>query len=318
MDLLGQLQSFVSTVDEGSFSGAARRLKVSQPAISQQISSLEAHTGKELLYRTSKGIKITRAGELVYSHARTMLDQSRLLHADLDALDTGIAGRLRISVGFLMGPLIVSPVLMELRQDYPQLDIISVMEDHLVDVVKQGYDLALRVGNLGGTDGFARRIGTVKTVLFASKNYLDRVGRPSSPKDLETMDFVQYREHRVKSGLVVINEGTTQKIAVNVSFTANNPQDLISAVQHGMGFSRGPLFVLEDKLASGEIETILCDFEVPDKPVYIVYPSRSALSRQSRLFIEKLMQKLEKFSHISISQNAIEEFYSDHQDMMPT
>jgi len=166
MDRMGLMETFVSALAEGSLSGAGQQRGISQSAASQQIRQLETHIGQQLLHRSPQGVSATRAGVLVQEHTQKLLERYELMLAELGALDSDVAGTIRINTGNFLGRVVFGPVLIELGNAHPDLDIVLRMEDRLVDVVREGYDLAIRAGRLGETSGFGRKIASLETVFL--------------------------------------------------------------------------------------------------------------------------------------------------------
>lgn len=292
MDNLGFLNSFLTVLDEGSLSAGARRLGVSQPAVSQQIASLEQRLGKQLLHRSVKGSKPTRAGELLYCYAKKIQESHRQLLTELEALDDTATGKLRVSTSLVFAETLLGPLVQSFRRDHPDLDITLRADDRYVDVVSEGFDLAIRTGGPGNTDGMARKIGVLETALVASPAYLDQRGRPATPADLDRLEFIQYREDRVNGWLPVFQNHTETQAPVRVGFTVDTPQLLQNALNNNLGFVRGPLFMLSDGLKTGRLQRVLPDYTPEPKPIYAVYPHRHALNRRALLLIAAVRQAL--------------------------
>ncbi|QAX29908.1 LysR family transcriptional regulator [Leisingera sp. NJS204] len=293
MDRFTLLETFTIALDEGSLNRAAQRRGISQSAVSQQIKQLETLTGQQLLHRTAKGIHATRAGDLVYSHAQALLSGYNRMTAELDALEGSVSGTFRISVNSFLGRSVIGPMLLELNQQHPDLNIVMRLEDRLVDVVREGYDLAIRTGRLGDTDGFGRKISTLETVLFATPEYLDRETRPQKPEDLQRLKFIQHHEDQTRGFFPLRRGGQEFPAPVRVGFTADDPDLIMRAVSSGTGYTRAPRFMIEAQLASGEYELVLPDYEAPLKEVFAVYPSRRTPDRRRDLTIENTVARLE-------------------------
>ncbi|OBY26998.1 LysR family transcriptional regulator [Leisingera sp. JC1] len=293
MDKLTLLETFTIALDEGSLNRAARRRGITQSAVSQQIKQLEAQIGQQLLHRTAKGIHATRAGDLVYSHAQSLLSGYNRMTAEVDALEGSVSGTFRISVNSFLGRSVIGPMLLDLNREHPDLNIVMRLEDRLVDVVREGYDLAIRTGQLGDTDGFGRKISTLETVLFATPGYLDRETRPQTPEELKRLKFIQHHEDQTRGFFPLRRGGQEYPAPVQVGFTADDPDLIMRAVSSGSGYTRAPRFMVEEQLASGEYEQVLPGYEAPLKDVFAVYPSRRTPDRRRDLTIEHTVARLE-------------------------
>ncbi len=304
MDLLNSLECFVCALDEGSLSAAARRLGKTQPGVSQLIATLEKETGNTLVHRNARGITPTRAGDVVYRHAKIMLDQNRSMAADLEALGSDLEGPMRVSVSFALGNSVVSPVVLSLRQSHPDLRITVRNEDRLVDVVREGYDLAIRVGSLGDGSGHARRVGTLGVALVAAPGYLEAKGRPDDHQALASLDLIQYRDELDQATLPLTRHGETVVAKVRPGFVADNPDFMMSAIEGGIGFARLPRFFIEDQLQSGTLERVLPAYEVPGKPVYFIRPTNGPLPRRFQLFADRVLAKLSELPGVTLARTA--------------
>ncbi|TLP64434.1 LysR family transcriptional regulator [Parasedimentitalea maritima] len=293
MDRLGLLETFACAVDEGSLNRTAKRLGITQSAVSQQIKQLETLFGEQLLHRTSKGVQTTRAGELVVGHARSIQSGFEILQTELTDMKETVSGTFRLSVSNILGRAIVGPMLIDLGTPYPDLNIVMKLEDRLVDVVREGYDLAIRSGRLGDTDGFGRKIAALKTVLFANPAYLDKVGRPETIEDLMRLKMVQHNEDQTQGFIPIIKDGKEIQAPVRGGFTADDPDLILQAVNNCTGFARAPRFMIAVELANGTYEQVLPAYSNPDKPVFAVYPTRHAAGRGHDIILQGVVDRLE-------------------------
>ncbi|AAV95439.1 LysR family transcriptional regulator [Ruegeria pomeroyi] len=305
MDRLTLLETFAIALDEGSLNRAARRRGITQSAVSQQIKQLETSIGQQLLHRTARGIHATRAGDLVYVHAQTLLSGYNRMTAELDQLENSVSGTFRISVSSFLGRSVIGPMLIEMNAAHPDLNIVMRLEDRLVDVVREGYDLAIRTGRLGDTDGFGRKISALDTVLVATPAYLDRVGRPAQPEDMKRLDFIQHHEDQTKGFFPLRRDGREYPAPVRVGFTADDPDLIMRAVASGSGYTRVPRFMVADEIASGALEVVLPAYRPPNKDVFAVYPSRHTPDRRRDLTIENVVARFEALRDPQAGPDAI-------------
>ncbi len=292
MDRLSLLESYTIALDEGSLNRAARRRGISQPAMSLQIKQLEEVLGQKLLLRTSSGVKPTRHGELVYAQAQGLLAGFDRMCAELSALDNTVSGTFRVSTSTFFGRIVLGPVLLDINQAFPDLDIVMKLEDRLVDVIRENIDLAIRSGTLGETDGAARKIAEMENILFATPEYLDAAGRPQTPDDLKRLKFIQHHEDQTGGYFPLHRQGVEYQAPVRVGFTADDPDLIIRAVSNHTGYARAPRLFLSDALDSGLFEEILPDYQTPPKPIFAVYPSRHSFDRRHNEIIKRLQDKL--------------------------
>lgn len=292
MDRLTLLETFAIALDEGSINRAAQRRGLTQSAASQQIKSLETLLGHALMLRTPRGVRATRAGELVYAHAQNLLGGYDRLTAELDAQSDQISGRFKVSTSRFMAQAVLGPMLMDLDTPYPDLNIVMRIEDRLVDVVRENYDLAIRTGSLGDTDGVGRKIAELETVLFATPAYLDRVGRPSCPQDMQRLKYIQHHEDHTMGYFPLTCDGAVHQAPIRVGFTADDTDLIMRAVSKGSGYTRAPRLLVEEALSAGEFEQILPGYTAPNKDIFVVYPSRHALDRRHEVVIDGFLDHL--------------------------
>lgn len=304
MDRLALLDSFLTALEEGSLNRAAKRIGITQSAMSQQIAQLESHLGHPLLRRTPKGVRATRAGDLVASHARKLLSGYDHLQADLAGLDASVSGTFRISVSTYLGRMVVGPALIELDPQFPDLNIVMRVEDRFVDVVRENYDLAIRSGQLGDTDGVARKVAELESVLVATPNYLDQHGRPKTPADMHRLKLILRSEDLSAPHLELYRNGEMHPAPVRVGFTADDPELILQAVHNGSGYTRAPRMLVAEAIAAGTLEVILPEYPPAPKEIFAVYPSRHATGKQLDVVLACILNRLAKAQERDIHLNA--------------
>lgn len=292
MDRFGLLETFVSALNEGSLSAAGQQRGISQSAASQQIKQLETDIGQQLLHRSPQGVSATRAGALVHEHAQKLLERYELMLAELEALDTDVAGTIRINAGNFLGRIVFGPVLIELGKAHPDLNIVLRLEDRLVDVVREGFDLAIRAGSLGDTAGYARKIASLDTVFFATPDYLDACGRPEQPEDLKRLKFIQHHEDKSFGHFDVQKDGLSYQAPIRVGFTADDPGIIVNAVCRGMGYTRAARMLIQKELDEGIYEVVLPAFTAPSKDVFAISPTKTIPGSRIDLVINAFVDKL--------------------------
>ena len=303
MDRLGYLESFLEVLDQGSLSAAARARNVSQPAISQQMAALEADFGTPLLQRTTSGAKATRAGSIVAKHASDMMAMHQRMRADISALATTAGGELRISISKVMAENSVGEALQELHAAYPDLKLTVKVEDRLVDVVAEGYDLALRTGDIGTADAIVRKIGRFDTVLVAAPSYLDRFVRPAHHSEMSQHAFIQYADHRVYGFHTVSKDSEEAEIELATKLIVDTPSHLINALVDGLGYARIPRVLAHDLIEDGALEVMLPDYTIEPKDIYLVYPHRHAVSESTRVVVDAIYRGLKDYGNTQVIQH---------------
>lgn len=293
MDYIGYFESFLEVLDQGSLSAAARVRGISQPALSQQMMALEEDFGIPLLQRSARGATATRAGRIIAKHAMEIVTTHKRMRADVASLATSTKGELRISISKVMGENAVGMALQKLHTVYPELTLTVKVEDRLVDVVKEGYDLALRTGDIGSSDAVVRKIGLFETVLVAAPSYLDRNGRPTHYSEMGQHAFIQYADHRVHGFHKVTKDGQDAEIELATKLIVDTPSHLIRSLVEGLGFTRLPRNLAESYIEKGLLEVILPDYIVEPKEIYLVYPHRHAITQSMRVVIGAIYQGLD-------------------------
>ncbi|WP_020590660.1 LysR family transcriptional regulator [Kiloniella laminariae] len=288
MDQLHLFRTLIAAIDGGSLSAAAKLLGISQPAASQQITLLESKLRKELLFRTSRGVRPTEAGRLVYQSANTIIDQLNILEENLGSLDNSLSGKLRITAPLAIGQKLIAPIVFDMQAKYPGLDITLKLNDLLMDLVRDRFDLAIRVGALGKSEGVARKIGDLDLVLVASPDFVKTHGNPRAPADLTGLQMIRYREDTTKN-LELIRQGKNYSAEVATSFIFDNTDVILNALYRGIGFTKFPRVLIQNQIEQGVLEQLLPDYRLPSKPIYLLYPSRQSLSRRAEAFIDQLL-----------------------------
>lgn len=300
MENIVALRSLVAACETGSLSAAARRLGITQPAVSQQIAALERSLGLVLVVRGRNGIHPTEAGRLAARHGAEVLARLSEMQDALAALQSSPDGRLGLSCALLMSQSLLVPVLADLRRTHPGLKIEFQATDTLVDLAKAELDLAIQATTDGAGNGMVRKLAEVELCLVASRRYLERVGRPQTPEDLRPLDYIQYRDDPDENA-VVFADGATAP--VNVAFAAQMPNLILHAVQNHLGFAKAPRYFIADLLARGEAEIILPDRPLSPKLLYLIRAPGLAASRRVNLFVDRFIEELARTPNILLARD---------------
>lgn len=289
MENLSALRSLVAAIEEGSLSAAARRLRITQPAVSQQIAALEQAYGVGLVIRGRNGVRPTEAGQLAMTHAVEVLARLARMGDELAALQSSGEGRLGVACALLMAQTVLVPVLADLRKTHPALRIDLKPNDALQDLEEIGADLAIRAGSTGPSDGTMRKVAEIELCFVASPAYLNRVGRPRGPEDLARLDYIQYKDDPEETS-VRLEDG--REAAVQAAFAAQLPNLILHAVQSDLGFTKAPRFFVHHLLESGAMELVLPERPAP-KPVYLIRaPGTQGASRRAAIFTERFLAEI--------------------------
>jgi DNA-binding transcriptional LysR family regulator len=301
-DVLVLFRSFVRTVEAGSFTAVARDLNTSQPTISRQIATLEEHLGCVLFHRTTRALTLTEDGRTFYEHARRTLEAAAEAESAVGRGRGNPSGLLRLACSGVFGRLHVIPRLTRFRALYPDISIALSMTDGFADLVEEGIDMAIRVGEIADSLLIARRIGTTRRVLVATPDYLERHGTPRAPADLAHHHCIVY--DRLLSGASWIFATENGPLAVPVSgpLQVNNTEAVRTAVLEGLGIGYVPSWHFVDgEFETGRLVALLPEFASPPQPISAVYPSRRFLPLKVRVAIDFFGQDFAHDPHLRIA-----------------
>jgi len=292
MDTLEGLPVFVKAVREGSFSGAARALEITPSAVSKQIGRLEDRLSVRLFNRTTRRLSLTEEGAAFYERA------SRIL-ADLDdaaeavsSLKTVPRGRLRITLPTAFGILHLLPALPDYIARHPEVTLEIDLNDRFVNMVEEGFDLALRIGELEDSSLIGRRLAANRRVMAAAPAYLERYGTPRRATDLEDHNCLvyTYRAQRYDWHLTD-DKGRDCVVTVSGNMETNNPMMLRAAALSGLGIVLLPLWIIGPDIKAGRLVQLLPAYHWPDSAIHAVYPPGRHLSARVRSFVDFLVER---------------------------
>ncbi|WP_051244446.1 LysR family transcriptional regulator [Thalassobaculum salexigens] len=286
IDHLTAMAVFARVAESGGFSRAAESLGISKSAVSKQVSRLEDRFGTRLLNRTTRRISLTEAGERVLEHSRRAIAEFEAAEAEVGAQRDTPSGLLRVSAGVSFGQTELAPELARFLDGCPDLSIDLVLNDRRVDLVEEGYDVALRIGELEDSSMMARRLGSVRSLTAAAPSYLARRGRPQTPADLSAHDCLGYSY--LNGGGLWAFEGPPGQIRHKFKprLMSNNGTALAAAAEQGLGVVQMPAFIIGDAVRAGRLEEILVEFRKPDVGIYAIYPAGRPLAAKVRAFID--------------------------------
>jgi DNA-binding transcriptional LysR family regulator len=287
MDRLQAIETFTRVVEHGSFARAAERLDLSTSAVSRSVSDLEAHLGVRLLNRTTRRLSLTESGQVFLERALQLLADLEEAEATVSSSALAPRGTLRLTCAITFGERFLAPVVAAFGERYPEVRFDVELSDRVVDIVEEGFDLAIRIGAPGGATLIARRIGSAQAVCTASPAYLAKHGVPKVPQDLVNHRCLTY-SYVAARGVWRFRDAAGQDIAVRIAgpVNANNGGFLGALAASGMAIVLEPDFLLGDDLASGRLVEILAAFRPAPIPIHAVYPSRRHLSAKVRAFVD--------------------------------
>ncbi len=283
---------FVAVVERGSLTAAAKQLGRSLQAVSRALASLEQELGVELVQRTTRRSRPTAAGEAFFGRVRTVLADLSLARTDVREMHGQVAGKLVVGGPVYFGPTYLMPIIASFLDRHPAVAIELVLADRYADLVADGLDLAVRLGEIPDSSLMARRLGALRQIVFGAPGYFAARGRPAVPADLRRHACVVRTTAQAMESWEFLHHGRLERIDVHGAFRANSPAACNEAAALGLGIGRAPLWQVRPLLDQGRIELVLADFELPPMPISIVWPQTSALPARTRLFIDFLAVRL--------------------------
>ncbi len=292
MDRFSALRVFAQVVESGGFSRAAERLGLSTTAVSRQVAELEAHLRTRLLNRTTRRLSLTESGQALYGRAVQLLQD--LEEAEQEATQAAITprGTIRLTTSVTFGARHVAPAIAGFLARHPDVKFDVQLSDRMVDLIEEGFDLAIRIGGAGSENLVARKLGETRLVPCAAPVYLARHGTPATPDDLARHNCFTY-EYASPRGQWRFRGTGGREHAVRVAGTVHaNSGDLNAALAAlGAGIAFEPDFIVRDDVRAGRLTALLPNYSAPPAPIYAVYPTRKHLSAKVRLFVAYLVER---------------------------
>ena len=288
MDKLNAISVFCKVIETQSFTQAANQQNISVAMASKLVSQLEEHLKTRLLQRTTRKIVPTEAGMLYYQRCQAILLDLSEADSNISNMATSLQGNLLISVPRDFGLLYISPNLPKFIELHPNLHVEIEFEDKRVDLVAEGYDLALRIGYMQDCSLVARKISSSPMHFVASPSYLEARGIPLTPDDLEYHQGLLYKSSLNQVHWQSTKTNQIQRYKIQSKVVSNNGMALLEMTKAGLGISNAPDFFVKDALASGELVEILSEYKQKPLDIYVVYPNRRHLPAKVRAFIEFL------------------------------
>ncbi|HSI27989.1 MAG: LysR substrate-binding domain-containing protein [Methylophilus sp.] len=288
MDRFDTMLAFTRVVELESFTKAALSLNLPKTTVSAQVLALEKRLRVKLLHRTTRRIRVTTDGAAYYERAIRLLNELEETEAALNQATVNAKGRLRVDVPAPLGRLVIIPSLPDFFKRYPDIELEIGCDDRPIDLLEEGVDCVIRIGNPLDSTLVARRVGTMQFMLVASPEYLNSYGRPASPDDLPRHHGVHFFSS--KTGKVhpflLTQDGVTQEVSTIRTLAINNGDAMVSACLAGLGLCQLPSFMVQAYLANGEMECVLADYVAEGFPMNALYPQNRHLSSKVRAFIE--------------------------------
>lgn len=283
------VSEFVAVAEEGSFTAAAEKLDLSTAQVSRQISQLESRLGVKLLYRTTRTVTITQEGSVYYQHCRAVLDGLQHAEDEVLNLQSKPQGKIKLTATVTYGEQVILPLINQFVRDYPDVEVEAYLTNKRVDILEEGYDLAIRIGDLKDSSMMARKLSRRSNYVCASADYLDTFGTPHTLSELAnhncllgTLDYWRF------------NVGEKEKnIKVSGTLRYNSGFGLAQAALQGIGMVQLPDYYTRKYLESGQLVPVLESYRIPEEGIWAVYPQNRFMSPKLRVLIDHFVANID-------------------------
>lgn len=292
MDRFLEMQTFNAVVETGSFVAAAELLQLSKAAVSRHVVELEKRLGIRLLHRTTRRLSLTPEGQVFYARGKEVLAELDAVEAEVTARRESVSGLLRINAPVTFGITHLAPLWGLFREQHPQVTLDITLSDRLVDLVEEGYDLAIRIAALETSPLVSRRLATTRMTLCASPEYLRRHGTPRHPSEIGGHEVIAYSYLATKDDWHFNGPEGRVVVSTRPWMRTNNGETCRAAALAHQGVILQPRFVVDAELAAGNLVELLPEYRSTEIGIYAVYPTRKHLSAKVRVLVEFLVDRL--------------------------
>lgn len=282
------ISEFVYVAENDSFTLASKKMAISTAQVSRQVSALEKRLNIKLFYRTTRKVSLTEEGRIFYQHCRSVLDGLDAAERAITNLQTKPQGKIKLTAPVAFGEKQILPLVNNFIKQYNDVEVSAYLSNRQVDIVEDGYDLAIRLGKLSDSTMMAKKLGKRTSYTCASPDYLAKHGIPHSISELNkhscllgTNDYWHFRE-----------SGREKRIRVTGRLRYNNGYSLTDAALKGLGIVQLPDYYIEKQIQSGELVSLLDNYRAPDEGIWAVYPHNRHLSPKIRLLVDYLAEQL--------------------------
>jgi len=294
MDRLREYEVFVAVAETGGFAAAGRTLGLSAPSVTRLVSGLEERLGARLFTRTTRSLALSESGA-------ALLDGARALIADADNLEQQAMGsliaprgHLTVSASVTFGRSVMAPVLRGFQDAYPDVTLHAVLLDRVVNLVEEGIDIAVRIGELPDSSLVARRVGSVRRMLVASPGYLEQRGSPLRPSELREHAIIAFTGLMPHREWRYVDDGRARRIALAPRMEINDAVAAIDAARHDQGITIALSYMIADALAEGLLVPVLEAFTPPPAPVHLVHAHGRLVAPKVRAFLDHAAPRLQE------------------------
>lgn len=290
-DTLRLMVLFAAVVEAGSLTGAARRLGVTRSAVSRGLGRLEEGLGVRLMNRTTRKLALTEEGQVYYQGCARVVEEAESADRAVRSLSEQPAGTLRINGAVILERILV-PVIDAYLSAYPGVSVDLTLDDHYVDLLAEGVDLAVRIGHPKDSSLIARKLAPVRQVVCGSPAYLERHGTPAHPAQLTGHNWIVFSLLAAPDRLTFERDGERVPVKLTGRLRANGGPAIRAMLLHHMGLTLMPELYVHEELGDGRLVTVLDRYEVKRSALYAVYPHRDHLSPRVRLMVDLLADRV--------------------------
>lgn len=292
MDSLRSMRMFTRIVELGSFTAAAHEEHVSQPTISKAISALERSMGVRLLERTTTGLSSTEAGKLFYARSKAVIEEYDEAVADARGQTRLHTGMLRINAPVGLGELRLNGLLLEFLEKYPEIEVELILNDRMIDLVEEGVDVAIRLGDTLPPNVIARNIAMSPRLLVANPEYVKREKKINNPKDLVAHEYIRFAG-LASGNMIEFSKGNkTISVATRGRYRVNSSLALRQCFLQGTGLGSAPAWLVQDLIDAGDLVRLLPAWRMSSQALHLVYPSRRYQPLRTRVFLQFMAGKI--------------------------
>ncbi|WP_417618675.1 LysR substrate-binding domain-containing protein [Oceanisphaera sp.] len=282
------VSEFVAVAEVESFTQAAKRLGISTAQVSRQISALEGRLSTKLFYRTTRKVSVTEAGQIYYQHCRQVLDGLEEAERTITNLQLAPKGKLKLTAPITFGEKTIAPLVNDFVLRYPELEVQMKLTNQMLDLVADGYDLAVRLGKLEDSSMMAKRLSSRTQYVCASPSYLSTYGVPYTLSELEqhnclqgNLDYWRFQE-----------QGKARNVRVKGNIRCDSGWALLDAALKGIGIVQLPDYYVQPALDAGQLVPLLEPYQEPDDGIWAIYPHNRHLSPKVRMLLDFLSESL--------------------------
>jgi len=292
MNRLENMDTFVKVVEAETISAAADRLNVAKSAVSRRLKELEAHLGVKLFHRTTRKLNLTETGRSYYQQCVRLLDDILETEIAVSQAHGTLEGGLRVALPLSFGLMHIGPAINAFLQRHPQIQFDLDFNDREVDLMQEGFDLAVRIADLADSSMIARRLAPVQRILCASPAYLARAGTPQTPEDLSDHRMLLYTLTRDFESCALTDAGGTEhQVKLNPHIKASTGEYLREAAVVGQGIALLPTFIVYQEIERGALQPLLTEYSLPSPSAYVIYPRTRHLSQRVRTLVDFLVEQ---------------------------